>query len=162
MEKVKASGKAKSIGVSNYRLKEMEAVLKTAKVVPAVNQLEVHPYLQREDLRALLKKHDIAVEGYGPVMAYRNKKPGPADNAVDSAAAKHGLTDNQVVLKWLIDSDVVALVKSGNEDRLKEYLEAGKTSVRLEESEIDAISASGKDSQYRRYQAELFKPGDIE
>ena len=65
MEALQAAGLAKTIGVSNYRPSDLEAVLKTAKVIPAVNQIELHPYLQRVELLEFHKKHGIATTAYG-------------------------------------------------------------------------------------------------
>lgn len=65
MEALQQSGLAKTIGVSNYRPQDLEAVLKTAKVKPAVNQIEFHPYLQRIELLEFHKKHGIATTAYG-------------------------------------------------------------------------------------------------
>lgn len=87
MEEVQASGKAKSIGVSNYMVHHLETTLETAKVVPSINQIEFHPYvrcfdihllysanstalfryLQHTELLAFHKKHGIATEAYGPL-----------------------------------------------------------------------------------------------
>jgi diketogulonate reductase-like aldo/keto reductase len=64
MEAVQKAGLAKTIGVSNYRPEDLAAVLKTAKVVPAVNQIEFHPYLQRVELLEYHKKHGIATVAY--------------------------------------------------------------------------------------------------
>jgi diketogulonate reductase-like aldo/keto reductase len=66
MEKLKQAGLTKSIGVSNYLQKHLEAVLETANVVPACNQIEFHPYLQRPGLLDFHKKHGIATTAYGP------------------------------------------------------------------------------------------------
>jgi diketogulonate reductase-like aldo/keto reductase len=65
MEALQKAGLAKTIGVSNYRPEDLDAVLKTAKVVPAVNQIEFHPYLQRLELLEYHKKHGIATTAYG-------------------------------------------------------------------------------------------------
>lgn len=65
MEAVQKAGLAKTIGVSNYRPQDLEAILKTAKVTPAVNQIEFHPYLQRVEALEVHKKHGIATTAYG-------------------------------------------------------------------------------------------------
>ena len=65
MEALQQAGLVKTIGVSNYRPQDLEAVLKTAKVKPAINQIEFHPYLQRTELLDFHKKHGIATSAYG-------------------------------------------------------------------------------------------------
>ncbi|KAL9117685.1 MAG: hypothetical protein Q9187_005778, partial [Circinaria calcarea] len=67
MEKVKKDGKAKSIGVSNYLQSDFEATLKTATIIPSINQTEYHPYLQREGLLPFQQQHNIAMAAYGPL-----------------------------------------------------------------------------------------------
>ena len=79
MEDIHASGKAKTIGVSNFLQKDLEAILKTAQIVPAINQIEYHPYLQHGDLIPFQKKHGIATAAYAPLTAAVRAKPGPLD-----------------------------------------------------------------------------------
>ena len=79
LEQIKESGKAKSIGVSNFLQVHLEAILKTAKVKPAINQIEYHPYLQHGDLLDFHKKHNIAVSAYSPLTPVVTAKGGPVD-----------------------------------------------------------------------------------
>jgi len=82
LEQIQAAGLAKSIGVSNYLPDDIEKTLKTAKVIPAVNQIEFHPYLQHQPLLEVHKKHGIATAAYGPLSAVTKAKPGPVDECV--------------------------------------------------------------------------------
>jgi diketogulonate reductase-like aldo/keto reductase len=93
MEKVQKSGKAKAIGVSNYLISHLEATLATAKIIPAVNQSEFHPYLQRQDLLSWCKSHGITLSAFGPLTTFR-AKPGPVDDLMSSLAKKYGASED--------------------------------------------------------------------
>ncbi|KAK0448422.1 NADP-dependent oxidoreductase domain-containing protein [Desarmillaria tabescens] len=109
MEKIYASGRAKAIGVSNFSIKTLEELLKTATVVPAVNQIERHPYLAEHDLIAYHKKK-------GHKNAIRE------DPVMNEIAAKHGVSPTQVILAWHIAGGVIILPKSENEQRQKDNI----------------------------------------
>ncbi len=117
LEAIQASGRAKSIGVSNYLIPQLEATLKTAKVVPAVNQIEFHPYLQHGDLLEFHRKHGIATEAYGPLSAILKGSPGPLDATYKELAHKYGVTPGEIALRWCIDQGVVTVTTSSKEDR---------------------------------------------
>ncbi|KAI9815681.1 MAG: hypothetical protein M1827_002077 [Pycnora praestabilis] len=124
MEKIHASGKAKSIGVSNYYPQHIAATLQTAKVIPAINQTEFHPYLQHPELIGLQKKHGIATAAYGPLSAITKAKPGPVDGYMTSLAEKYGVSEGEISLRWCVDQGIVAITTSKKEDRLRDYLRA--------------------------------------
>jgi diketogulonate reductase-like aldo/keto reductase len=112
MEKLQAAGLTKSIGVSNYLPQHLSATLKTAKVVPAVNQIEFHPYLQRAELLKVHKQHGIATVAYGPLTAVTKAKPGPVDEIMAGLAKKYAVSEGEVSLRWAVDQDVVAITTS--------------------------------------------------
>lgn len=119
MEEVYTSGKAKAIGVSNYTIKHLEQLLKECTVKPAVNQVELHVYLQQPELLEFCKKHGIVVEAYSP-LAHGHNIDNPALNKI---AKKHGKSNAQVMLRWCIQKGVVLLPKTTHKDRLKENME---------------------------------------
>jgi diketogulonate reductase-like aldo/keto reductase len=121
LEAIHASGKAKTIGVSNFLKKDLEAILKTAKIVPAINQIEYHPYLQHGELIEFQRKHGIATSAYAPLTAVVRAKPGPLDGTYEQLAKKYGVTPGEIALRWVIDQGIVAITTSGSEQRLKEY-----------------------------------------
>ena len=112
MEEVQKAGLAKSIGVSNYLPQHLAAVLKTAKVVPACNQIEFHPYLQRPPLLEVHKQHSIATVAYGPLTAQTKAKPGPVDDFMAALARKYAVSEGEIAIRWCIDQDVVAVTTS--------------------------------------------------
>ncbi|EGD96235.1 ketoreductase [Trichophyton tonsurans CBS 112818] len=158
MEKVQQSGRARSIGVSNFLQPHLEAIMKTASIKPAVNQIEFHPYLQHGDLLAVHRRLGIAVEGYSPLTPLTRAKGGPVDGVVSRLAMKYGVSEGNVLLRWSIDQDVVTLTTSSKEERLKEFLDVVK--FRLTAEEVDEISRLGREKHYRAFWKSKFDPDD--
>ena len=158
MEEVQKSGKAKSIGVSNFFTKDIEAVLKTAKVVPSINQIEYHPYLQHGSLIPLHKKHGIAIAAYGPLTAITKAKPGPVDDTIAKLAKKYSTSEGEVALRWVMDQGVVPITTSGKESRMKEYL--GVAKFKLTPEEVNEISTLGDKKHFRGFWKNKFDPSD--
>ena len=158
MEKVQKSGKAKSIGVSNFLADDIEAVLKTAEVVPSLNQIEFHPYLQHGDLVSFHKKHGIAVSAYGPLTAVTKAQPGPVDEAIERLAKKYGVTEGQISLRWVLDQGIIPVTTSSKECRLKEYL--GAISVEMTPEEVKEISTLGEKKHFRGFWKMKFDADD--
>ncbi|KAH8820567.1 NADP-dependent oxidoreductase domain-containing protein [Xylogone sp. PMI_703] len=158
MEDILASGKAKSIGVSNFTKKHLETILKTAKVVPACNQIEYHPYLQHEDLVDFHKKHGIATAAYAPLTAVLRAAPGPLDEVYSRLATKYNVTPAQIALRWCLDHDVIVLTTSGKEERLKTVLEINDFSLTPEE--VAEISRVGNQKHHRGFWANHFDEKD--
>lgn len=158
MEQVQVSGKARSIGVSNFLQSHLEAILKTAKVVPAVNQIEFHPYLQHGDLLEFHESKGIKTSGFGGITPITRAQGGPVDSLVSSLALKYGVSDAEVLLRWAIDRGVVLITTSSKEERLSGYLRA--LSFKLTPSEVDEISQLGQQKHHRAFWLGEFKPDD--
>src|SRR5438034_1059123 len=126
MERIKESGKARSIGVSNFLRPQLEAVLESAKIVPSINQIEYHPYLQHGDLVLFHKAKGIATASYGPLTPTTRAKGGPLDRILSTLAQKYGVSEGDILLRWSIDRGAVAITTSGKESRLIEYLRVVK------------------------------------
>jgi diketogulonate reductase-like aldo/keto reductase len=159
LEEIHASGKAKSIGVSNFLQADLEAILKTAKVKPAINQIEYHPYLQHGELVSWSKQQGITTSAYGPLTAITKASPGPLDPVYEKLAKKYSVTTGDVALRWVIDQGVVALTTSSSESRLKGYLEQ-VPSFKLTPEEIEEITEVGKKKNYRGFWRDKFAPDD--
>jgi diketogulonate reductase-like aldo/keto reductase len=159
METIHASGKAKTIGVSNFLKKDLEAILKTAKIVPAINQIEFHPYLQHGDLIEFQRKHGIATAAYAPLTAVVRAKPGPLDGTYERLAKKYDVTPGEIALRWVIDQGIVALTTSGNEQRLKAYLKVAQ--FKLTPEEVKEISEVGKQKNFRGFWNNKFAADDF-
>jgi diketogulonate reductase-like aldo/keto reductase len=158
MEKVKASGKARSVGVSNYLVQHLTAVLKTAKIPPAINQIEFHPYLQHPELLAFHKQHNIATSAYGPLTATTKAKPGPADELLTALAKKYAVSEGEVSLRWCIDQDVIAITTSAKEQRLSDYLRC--TKFKLTPAEIKQLNELGEQKHFRGFWLKKFDSND--
>jgi len=126
MEECKADGLAKSIGVSNFRPHDLERVLSVAKDIPVVNQIEFHPYVQKQLSPLLARMHTlhILVESFGGLMPITRVHDGPCTPIIQRLAKKYGKTDGQIVMRWLEAKGGVAVTTTTKEERLQEYLGA--------------------------------------
>lgn len=116
LETAFADGKARAIGVSNFLVPHLDELFTYAKVIPHANQIELSPFLQRRDTRALCAKHQIVVEAYSPLT--RGER---LDHPTVVAIAKAtGRTPAQVLLRWGIQQNVVVLPKSVHRERIAE------------------------------------------
>lgn len=116
LEKLQADGKVRSIGVSNFMVHHLEELLGSAKVAPAVNQIEVSPFLQQREVRAFCAKHEIVVEAYSPLTrGERLNYP-----VVTAIADELSRTPAQVLLRWGLQRDLVVLPKSVHAARIAE------------------------------------------
>ncbi|CDM35607.1 Aldo/keto reductase [Penicillium roqueforti FM164] len=134
MEQVKASGKARSIGVSNFLQSDLETILETAKVVPSVNQIEFHPYLQRGNLVPYQESKGIKTVSYGGLTPATRAQGGPLDPLLSSLAT------------------------NGKESRLNGYLRT--FTFKLTPQEVDEISKVGEQKHYRAFWREKFADDD--
>jgi alcohol dehydrogenase (NADP+) len=145
MEKLVDTGKVKAIGVSNFSQKELEKLLKHAKVKPAVHQFETHPYLQQQAFIDWHKQQGIHVTAYSPfgnqntIYDRGAKVPTLTETpTVQKIAKKHGCSGNNVVLAWGIQRDTSVVPKSVNEGRIKSNFECLK--VKLDDEDIKEIT----------------------
>jgi len=119
MEELQAEGKIKSIGVSNFFQEHLEALFETAKVIPAVNQIEFHPGYWQQEIVSYCKKQNITLEAWSPLA--RGKV---FENEVLKEIAKaHNKSVSQVCLRWIIEHEVIAIPKSTNPERIQENIE---------------------------------------
>ncbi|WP_308295804.1 aldo/keto reductase [Streptomyces sp. ISL-96] len=119
-EKIYADGRAKAIGVSNFLPEHLERLIGETSVVPAVNQIELHPQLQQEASRAFHAKHGIATEAWSPLGQGKGLLEVPTVVAV---ARKHGKTPAQAVLRWHLQTGNVVIPKSVTPSRIEENLD---------------------------------------
>ena len=120
LEEIHASGRARAIGVSNFMTRHLEELLGRARVVPAVNQIEVSPFLQQRDVRAFCAGRGIAVEAYSPLT-----KGARLDHpVVRRIAGESGRSAAQVLLRWGLQRELIILPKSVTPARLAENLAA--------------------------------------
>ncbi|PDQ34783.1 MAG: 2,5-diketo-D-gluconic acid reductase [Candidatus Lumbricidophila eiseniae] len=137
LEKIRASGRARSIGVSNFLVPHLERLLKETHIVPVVDQIESHPAHQQPATEAFATAHSIAVESWGPLG--QGKYPLLELPQVTSAAAAHDRSPAQVVLRWHIQRGHIVLPKSSQRARLAENISV--FDFELSENEMAAITA---------------------
>lgn len=111
-------GKIRSIGLSNFNVKETESILAMATIKPVVNQIECHPYGQQKEMRAYLKEKDIAVEAWFPIG--HGDKQLLTDPVLSEIAQKYGKTVAQVILRWHVQVENITFPKSVKPERIKE------------------------------------------
>ncbi len=137
MERELASGRTRAIGVSNFYPDKLVDLIAHNEVVPAVNQIEVHPFFQRADYQALMAERGVQIEAWAPFAEGRN---GLFSNPVLAGiAAEHEKSVAQVVLRWLTQRGVVAIPKSVRPDRIRENFEV--FDFTLSDAELAAIAA---------------------
>ncbi|BCJ72467.1 oxidoreductase [Catellatospora sp. IY07-71] len=119
LEKLYADQRVRAIGVSNFTVQTMSRLLDEFEVVPAVNQIELHPRFTQEELRKLHAVHDIATEAWSPLGQGKGLLDEPA---LATVAAKHGRTPAQVVLRWHLQLGNVVIPKSVTPSRIAENL----------------------------------------
>lgn len=119
LEEIQTAGGARSIGVSNYTIRHLEDMQNYANVRPAVNQVELHIFLQQPELITYCHEHDIAVEAYSPLAHAR-----AMDNqAIRKIAEKHRKSYAQIMLRWCVEQDLIVLPKSVTPSRIKENID---------------------------------------
>ena len=130
-------GLVRSIGVSNHPRPQLEEIIEATGVVPAIHQIELHPYFQQRDLRALHAEHGILTQGWGPLG--QGKSDLLENETITSIAAAHGITPAQTVLAWHLAHGFVTIPKSVTPSRIVENLAAAQ--VELSADEVAAIDA---------------------
>ncbi len=137
LEEIYASGQAKAIGVSNFTVAHLEELLQQANIVPAVNQVEFHPFLYKEQVELLeyCKAKGIVVEAYSP-LAHGKKTD---DIVLPPIVKKHGKSSAQVILRWCLQHGTVPLPKSTSPDHIRQNLEI--FDFELSDSDMHAIDA---------------------
>lgn len=119
METLYREGKVRAIGVCNFQPAHLDRLLQTAEVVPAVNQIELHPWLQQDELREKHHGMGILTEAWSPL----GRGHVLLDPVVLACASEHGKTPAQVILRWHIQLGNIAIPKASSEDRIRENLD---------------------------------------
>jgi 2,5-diketo-D-gluconate reductase A len=134
METLYREGKVRAIGVSNFQPAHIDRLLQTAEVAPAVNQIELHPWLQQHELRKIHDDLGIRTEAWSPL----GRGHVLADPVVQACAAEHGRTAAQVILRWHMQLGNIAIPKASSEVRIRENLDI--FSFELSGRDMDALA----------------------
>ena len=137
LEQLQADGKTTSIGVSNFHRSHLERILEAGSVVPAVDQLELHPAFAQRELRAFGADHGIHIEAWGPLGQGKYDLFG--EQAIQDAAAAHDATPAQVVIRWHLQNGIIVFPKSNSRERMAENFDV--FGFELTGDEVAAIDA---------------------
>jgi len=135
LEEFHRDGRARSIGVSNFQIEHLRSLAAETDTVPAVNQIEVHPYFTNDAVRGYGQEHEIATEAWSPIAQGGVLE----DSTITQIAEKVGKTPAQVVLRWHIQRGDIVFPKSVTPSRMKENFEL--FDFELEPDDVDEISA---------------------
>ncbi|MCT1901998.1 aldo/keto reductase [Oceanobacillus sojae] len=136
MEELYKEGKIKAIGLSNFEPARLVDLILNNEVVPAVNQVEVHPFLPQDEAKAVMEEYGVHMEAWGPLSEGGNNI---FDNEVlKTIAEKHQKSVAQVILRWHIDRGVIIIPKSVREERMQENLDIFNFS--LDQNDMDKIA----------------------
>lgn len=146
MEECVEKGLARHIGVSNFRIGHLEEVIRSASVQPEMNQVEMHPYLQQDDLLQWCHRNGIHVTAYSPLgsgdrpaaLKKSNELSLLGNDTVVAIAVSLGCTTAQVLIRWAIERGAAVIPKSTNPERLAENLAASK--LKLSPADMSALA----------------------
>ena len=119
LETLYREGKVRAIGVSNFQPQHLDRLLETAEVVPAVNQIELHPWLQQDELREKHELLGIRTEAWSPLGRGQVLK----DPVILALAAEHDRTPAQIILRWHLQLGNIAIPKASSSGRIRENFE---------------------------------------
>lgn len=140
-ERIREEGGTHSIGVSNFRIEDLERLEREAHQLPTVNQIELHPRLQQAKLRAWHADHGIATEAWSPLAQGDLLK----DGTIETIAAHHSKSPAQVILRWHLQLGNVVIPKSATPERIRENFEL--FDFQLSEDDMAALERLNSDSR---------------
>ena len=141
LEEFYREGRARSIGVSNFQPRHLRRLHAECEIPPAVNQIEVNPYLTQDEVRGFCAEHQIAIEAWSP-LGQGNVL---SDPTIDAIARQTGKTPAQVVLRWHIERGDIVFPKSVTPDRIRENIDI--FDFELAGQDVEAISALNRNER---------------
>lgn len=142
LERLRADGRVRSIGVSNFQQPHLERLLDETGVVPVLNQVELHPYLQQRDLRAFHAQHGIATQAWSPLGRGNVLQ----DAVVGRIAADLGRTPAQVILRWHLQQGILTIPKASSRERIGSNLDI--LGFALDDGQVGALDALDRDQRF--------------
>lgn len=155
MEELYREGKIRAIGVSNFQMDRLVDLILHNEVVPAVNQIETHPFCQQIESAKLMKEYNVQIESWGPFAEGRNNMF--QNEVLLSLAEKYSKSVAQVVLRWLIQRGVVAIPKSVHKERIIENFNIFDFKLSQEDMEKIASLDTKKSSFFSHNDPEIVK-----
>ncbi|MGD9946885.1 MAG: aldo/keto reductase [Desulfobulbus sp.] len=147
LEACKAKGLVRNLGVCNFTVAKLKALCDQATIQPAMNQIELHPYLQQNEMLAFCRDQNIQLTAYSPLGSgdrptplKKQDEPTLLDNPViEKVAAKHGISPAQVLLAWGLGRGTVVIPKSTNPERIRQNLAAAE--LKLDDQDMASLAA---------------------
>lgn len=136
------SGRVRAIGVSNYQPEHLRTIIEATGVTPAVNQIEIHPYLTQDPLRTVHRRHGIVTEAWSPLGRGKLLH----DATIESVAREVGRSTAQVVLRWHLQRGEVVFPKSVHPERIAENTRL--FDFRLSDDQLARITALNRDERF--------------
>ncbi|MCX4356658.1 MAG: aldo/keto reductase [Oscillospiraceae bacterium] len=149
MEKYVESGKVRSLGLSNWYVKELEDFLPQVTIKPALVQNEIHPYYQENDVIPYIQSLGITVQGWYPLGGRGHTSELLGNETISAIAAAHGKSSAQIILRWNLQKGVVVIPGSSNPDHIKENTEL--YDFKLSDEEMELINALDRGEKHDWY-----------
>ena len=147
MEKLVESGYVKNIGVCNFKVSQLEELLKSADIKPCVNQIEIHPGFRQQEIVDFCKYNNIIIQAWSPLGSGKILKK----QEIIAVAEKYSRTPAQICLKWCIQNGIIPIVKSKDSLRMKSNIDIFNFEIQHEDMEylnnLPYLGSSGLDSE---------------
>jgi len=156
LESCVKKGSAKHIGVSNFSIKKLDGLMETSSIKPEMNQIELHPFLQQNDMLKYCKKNNIFLTAYAPlgsgdrppVLKNKDEESLLGNPVILQIAEKNSCSPAQVLIRWAMERRTAVIPKSVNPDRLAENFKS--MNIELSNEDMEALSRLDKGSRYIR------------
>lgn len=150
LEKLYQDGRTKAIGVCNFDIEHLQRILDECDVIPTVNQVECHPYLQQKELKQFCDEHGILLEAYSPLM---NGTKVMDNDVIQEIANQYGKTPAQIILRWHLQSDVVVIPKTVTPSRMTENINV--FDFELQKADMDKIASLDRNERNNKVPSEM-------
>jgi 2,5-diketo-D-gluconate reductase A len=155
MQELNTQGVIKAIGVSNFHPDRLVDIIVNSEIVPAVNQIETHPYYQRAEDQKVMQEHGVQIQSWGPFAEGRNNLF--SDPTLSAIGEQHGKSVAQVVLRWLVQRDVVVIPKSVRPERMAENFDIFDFELTAEQMTTIAAMDRGESLFFSHRDPEIVK-----
>ncbi|KAK2777124.1 NAD/NADP-dependent indole-3-acetaldehyde reductase [Colletotrichum kahawae] len=159
MEELKLSGRVRSIGVSNFKLSHLRAILKTATVPPAINQIEYHPYIQDDYLLRFHKQHNIAIAAYGCLLPLTREADDSMVGVWQDLAQNYEVTISDIGLRWSVEQGLITITTTSKPKRM-EIILRNVPGFQLTKDDMTKIAKAGEGHRQRGFWIDNF--GELE
>lgn len=141
LEKLYKEGKLRAIGVANYNVAHLEELLKSAKVLPALNQCEYNPYWYQPELVKYCRDHGIHFQAYSSFGSAENRKVLFEDAKVRAMAGKYNCTVPEFLLAWALSQGMSVLPRSSNPEHVRENYKSASKGIKIKPADVEAVKA---------------------